>query len=123
MRVQPCPVELVALVTAHLEVLDPETMTGKLTGDPFLRLRHLVGRKLKKPGVVKVSCDAHLWMRSTLYVTSHPYTAITGAEGSFQIQGLPPGTHTLKVWHEVLGEKEVPVTIEPLAKTTADLSF
>ena len=80
-------------------------------------------RTLKKPGVVKVSCDAHLWMRSTLYVTEHPYTALSDASGSFKIQDLPPGSYRVKLWHEVLGEKESEVTIEKGKVARLDLSF
>jgi hypothetical protein len=78
-------------------------------------------RVLKKPGVIKVSCDAHLWMRSTLYVTSHPYSSLTGTDGGFTIPQLPPGHYTLKVWHEVLGEKTMPLTVQANADARADL--
>ena len=80
-------------------------------------------RVLKKPGVVKVSCDAHLWMRSTVYVTSHPYTALTAQDGSFTISDLPPGQYDLKVWHEVLGEKTSRITVEADKKAQADLEL
>ena len=81
------------------------------------------GRVLDKPGVVTVSCDAHLWMRSTVYVTDHPYATLTDSEGRFAIQGLPPGDYTLKVWHEVLGERTAPVTVQPGAPANADLAL
>jgi plastocyanin len=81
------------------------------------------GRRLKRPGVVKVSCDAHLWMRSTVYVTDHPYTALTGPDGRFVIDGLPPGSYELKVWHEVLEHTTVPVTITAGASATADITL
>ena len=81
-------------------------------------------RVLKRPGVVEVSCDAHLWMRSTLYVTEHPYTAITDAKGRAVIADLPPGKrYGLKVWHEVLGEKTVPFTVEPKGETAIEIVF
>jgi Carboxypeptidase regulatory-like domain len=31
------------------------------------------------------------------------FFAITGKDGSFELNDLPPGTYTLKVWHEKLG--------------------
>lgn len=80
-------------------------------------------RVLKKPGVVKVSCDAHLWMRSTLYVTQHPYTALTGPDGAFLMTDLPAGTYQVKIWHEVLGEKEASVTIAAGKEATLELSL
>ncbi|MGB0590745.1 MAG: carboxypeptidase regulatory-like domain-containing protein [Myxococcota bacterium] len=80
-------------------------------------------RVLKKPGVVKVSCDAHLWMRSTVYVTTHPYTALTAADGSFKIPDLPAGKYELKVWHEVLGEKTTAISVGANAEITANVAL
>jgi hypothetical protein len=37
-------------------------------------------------------------------VTDNPFHARTGEDGRFEIQGVPPGTWTLRVWHERLGE-------------------
>lgn len=80
-------------------------------------------RVLKKPGVVKVSCDAHLWMRSTLYVTEHPYTALSERSGSFRIPDLPPGEYRVKFWHEVLGEKEAKVTVTAGSTTKLEIAY
>jgi plastocyanin len=80
-------------------------------------------RVLKKPGVIKVTCDAHLWMRASIYVTAHPYSALTGPDGSFTIPDLLPGQYTVKVWHEVLGETTAPVTIKANAEARAELSL
>ena len=81
-------------------------------------------RVLKRPGVVEVGCDAHLWMRSTLYVTEHPYTTLTGPDGKGSIKDLPPGkTYGLKAWHEVLGEKIVPFTVESGVDAVVEIVF
>ena len=58
-------------------------------------------QQLRKPGMVNVECDAgHTWMNSWIWVTDNPYVAITKADGSFSIDGLPPGTYTVVMWHE-----------------------
>ena len=51
-------------------------------------------------------CNIHPWMRVYANVLSNPYYAITGADGSFTIKGLPPGTYTLEAWHERFGAQE-----------------
>ncbi len=52
---------------------------------------------------VRVACDVHPWMACYVAVFDHPYFAVTDAEGKFKIDGVPPGTYKVKVWHEKLG--------------------
>lgn len=61
--------------------------------------------KLKKTGLYLVHCDMHAWMNSMIHAVSNPYFAITDAKGKFEIKDVPPGTYTMKVWHESLFEK------------------
>ena len=64
----------------------------------------------RKSGIV-VMCNIHPWMRVYANVLSNPYYAITGADGSFTIKGLPPGTYTLEAWHEKFGAQEKKVKV------------
>lgn len=68
--------------------------------------------KLEKPGLVRVECDAHGWMRGWIYVADNPYYAITLKDGTFTIADVPPGTYTLVAWQEYTGVTEIPVTIK-----------
>ena len=45
-------------------------------------------------------------------MVSNPYAAVTGDNGDFKLTDVPAGKYTLKVWHEGLGEKTIPVTVE-----------
>jgi plastocyanin len=71
--------------------------------------------------VVKFKCDVHPWMTGYVLVTDNPFRAVTGDDGSFDIQHVPPGNYTLEVWHERLGTKQVPVTIA--ADKTAEVKI
>ena len=57
--------------------------------------------KLTRPGLVRLQCDAgHTWMNAWLYVFEHPYFAVTGADGKFEIKDVPAGHYTVDLWHE-----------------------
>lgn len=57
-------------------------------------------RRAERAGVARVVCDAgHTWMLSYIHVFPHPYYSVSGEDGSFRIEGVPPGTYTLKLWH------------------------
>ncbi len=60
---------------------------------------------------IPIKCNVHPWMRSYVAVFNHPYFAVTGKDGSFDLGNLPPGTYTIKAWHEKLGTASQQVTI------------
>jgi plastocyanin len=70
---------------------------------------------------IKFKCDIHPWMGAFLHVTSHPYFAITGDGGTFEIGNIPPGNYTIEAVHESLKTKSQTVTIGP--KDAKDVEF
>lgn len=64
-----------------------------------------------KPEIIRITCDLHAWMEAWVVVEAHPFYAITGADGQFQFDNLPPGTYRLKVWQERLGTTSAQVTV------------
>ncbi|WP_165220826.1 hypothetical protein [Aquisphaera insulae] len=70
----------------------------------------------KRP--IVVACDIHSWMKSYLMVFDHPFFAVTGKDGSFEIKGVPAGTQNVVLWQEKVGyvdtktkAKGIPVTV------------
>lgn len=58
-------------------------------------------KPLRQPGLITLRNDAgHGWMSAIIYVTPHPYYVISDQEGRFTLQDVPPGTYTIKAWHE-----------------------
>ncbi len=71
----------------------------------------------------RIKCDVHPWMSSYLAVFNHPYFAVTGPDGSFEIPGLPAGTYTIEAWHERLGSQRSGVTLLDGLTAMVDLTF
>jgi hypothetical protein len=80
-------------------------------------------RPLKRPGMVRVECDAHGWMLGWVHVADNPYYAVSGKDGTFTLTSVPPGSYTLVAWQEYAGAVELPVTVKPkeVASVTVEL--
>jgi plastocyanin len=74
---------------------------------------------IKRPGVMKVRCDAgHTWMSAYVVAFDHPAFAVTDAKGQFTIKDVPAGEHTLELWHEPLAGEGPGVTRTVTVKVT-----
>ena len=82
------------------------------------------GITISKPvgaaGNVRLSCNTHPWMRGWMVMTEDA-AAITGADGRFTIDNVPPGTYELRIWHESL--KAAPQKITVAAGKPTDLAL
>jgi len=93
---------------------------------PFNRA-HPKGRTIsvvvRKPEIIRVECDLHSWMRAWVVVADHPFYVLTQDQGEFVLDNVPPGTHTLQVWHESLGTVTKDVTVGEKGITTVTVEF
>lgn len=60
---------------------------------------------------VKFKCDVHPWMNAYIHVMEHPFFAVSGGQGEFEIKDVPAGTYTLHGWHEKFGEVTQEITV------------
>ena len=71
--------------------------------------------------MIPVKCNVHSWMRAYIGVVDHPYFAVTGTDGTFELKNVPPGDYTLAFWHEKYGEGTNPIHL--LASGVIDLAL
>ena len=90
------------------------------TGQPLPGMKH-THQFTASEVMVPFKCDVHPWMSAWVGVVDHPFFAVTGADGSFNLEGLPPGTYTVEAWHESLGARTQTVTIGE--QETGDIAF
>ena len=76
-----------------------------------------------EPGVVKIYCEVHDFMRAAVIVTDSGVHAVVSGDGRFSLSGLPAGTYTLVAWHPDVGQSETEVRVEEGRATRVDLSL
>lgn len=84
---------------------------------------HVVPTRLKKSGIFKLSCDVHPWMRGWLLVVPTTRFTVTGEDGTYKLEDVPPGKHKIKIWHERFGEREAEIEIAPGQTATHDVAY
>ncbi len=92
------------------------------------------GLEVKKPikkwhritedtGFIQVRSNTHNWIRGYIFIFDHPYAAVTGAKGTFQMAGIPAGEYTLKAWHEGFGLQEKKINIKSGESMEIEIAF
>jgi len=100
--------------------LDPIMHNTHLKMEKFTLLNIIMpahGKDIKKnvpePGIIKIQCDVHKFMRGWIFASENPYIAVTDHDGNYKISDIPPGKYFIKLWHEGLSVKRKEVTIFP----------
>ena len=79
-------------------------------GDIHAEHNHAPGASLVGPVYLNkgrrtfyMQCGFHAYMESWAMAVNNPYYALTDRSGAFKIDGIPPGTYQLVVWHPQTG--------------------
>ena len=88
--------------------------------------RYAAGRsksvRFDRPGIVRVFCDIHSHMSAFVLVFGHRFYAVTDDDGSYRVDGVPPGRYTVTAWHERFGTVSQSVRV-PEDGGDVDLEF
>jgi plastocyanin len=76
---------------------------------------------MSTPGAVSLLCNVHAEMSAYIVVVETPYFTTTDETGAFTLDGVPPGSYQLSVWHERLRKATLDVVVE--AGGTAPVTF
>lgn len=91
-----------------------DSRTGETVTDlPFTDAGQVIplDRQLAAPVLLEVKSTSHPWMRAWVATFDHPYFAVTAESGAFSMDGVPPGSYTLKAWHPALGVTSHALTV------------
>lgn len=72
---------------------------------------------------VQVKCDIHPWMIAYHLPLDHSFAAVTDADGNFEIQNLPAGTHSFVIWQEAAGYVERSYKVEVSGGAPTELTI
>jgi hypothetical protein len=83
-----------------------------------------IQQKFMHPEImIPIKCNQHAWMRAWLGVTSNPFFAVTGSDGTFALNGLPPGDYTIEAWTATFGTQEQKMTVGAKESKTVNFKF
>jgi plastocyanin len=83
------------------QVTDQGPQTVFNIAQPVRGQHTVINSELKTPGIVHLTCQAgHPWMSGYVFVADHPFVSLTNEAGEFVLEGVPPGTYRIKMWHE-----------------------
>ena len=106
--------------TMHNVHAMPETNREFNQGQPVPGMKNTVTFNVAEV-LIPFKCDVHAWMHAYLGVVDHPYFAVSGGGGKFELRTIPPGTYTIEAVHEKLGRQSQTVTLGD--KETKQITF
>ena len=106
--------------TAH-NVFSPDNEKFNLGTWPQGQTKDYAFSKCAKfPCVYSLLCRVHPEMEGYVVVLQNPYFAVSGKDGHYTIEGVPPGSYTLAVWHQKAKAQPKPVTVDAGKPATVD---
>jgi len=68
-------------------------------------------KRFDEAGVVRVYCNIHPQMVGFVLVVDSDFSAVTGPDGSFRFENVPPGNWEIRTWQEEGGESRTPLVV------------
>lgn len=103
--------------THGIAIVNKESNVALLPGMEYERV-------FERPEVpVHFKDDVYPWMRAWVLVLDHPFFAVTGPGGKFEIKGLPAGKYTLEVWQEKCAPLTRDIEVKPSEKQSLELGL
>jgi plastocyanin len=97
--------------TAH-NVFSPDNEKFNLgTWQQGTTKQYTFNKCTKLPCVYTLLCRVHPEMEGYVVVLQNQHFAVTGQDGHYSIEGVPPGSYTLAVWHPKAKAQPKPVTV------------
>lgn len=86
--------------------------------------------RFDRPGIVRVFCNIHAFMSAVIVVVNSTHFMITGRDGGYSFDDLPPGTYEVQFFHEratpetlrhltqkiTVGEKDIDLGTTPISE-------
>lgn len=83
--------------------------------------KRLKMRMAKKGSAMRLQCDQHEFMQAWFLPVENPHFSKSAEDGTFEIQNVPAGPHTLLAWHPIAGQTKVTVHVDE--GETAEVNF
>ena len=113
---------VLAMMPGEIDILNSDGILHNIhtfsTANPTInkaqpKFKKVLKEKLEKPESVRVQCDVHSWMQGWIAVVPNPFFGVTDDRGATKVENVPPGKHTLEVWHPLLAKQTKEVEVKP----------
>ena len=68
-------------------------------------------------------CQVHPWMVGYVCVVEHPFFAVSGKDGTFQIKNVPAGKYLVEAYHRKAGKQTREITVADGASPPIEFTF
>lgn len=78
--------------------------------------------KPRRSNTVELTCDVHSFMHGWIYVSDGGDCEVS-KDGRFRITEVPDGVYSVTIWHPILGEQTVEVTMEGAQDVSVEVEY
>ncbi len=116
------------LEVANSDPLNHNVHAESSANEPFNVLEppraEKINRTFARPEqMIPITCGVHQWMRAYVSVVEHPFFAVTGENGTFELKGLPPGKYVIEAVHERFGRTEKLLSLTAHESAAVDFTY